>query len=117
MRPRRSAIWAGRSRGRHGSALEEAARDEDGGVRSQAILALGTIGCTTPTSVKVVLTGFQDADPLVRAAAVVSVGRWGEPNEAILSGLAPLAGGRKRPGQGRGNQGADQAGRRHAGSD
>ena len=71
-------------------ALEEAARDEDGGVRSQAILALGTIGCSTPASVEVVLTGFQDADPLVRAAAVVSVGQWGEPSEAILSGLAPL---------------------------
>jgi HEAT repeat protein len=73
-----------------GRALEEAARDEDGGVRSQAILALGTIGCSTPASVKILMTGFQDADPLVRAAAVVSVGRWGEPNEAILSGLAPL---------------------------
>ena len=71
-------------------ALEEAARDEDGGVRSQAILALGTIGFSTPASVEVVLTGFQDADPLVRAAAVVSVGRWDKPNEAILSGLAPL---------------------------
>ncbi len=71
-------------------ALEEAARDEDGGVRSQAILALGTIGCSTPATVGVVLKGFQDADPLVRAAAVVSVGRWDKPNEAILSGLAPL---------------------------
>ena len=74
----------------HGSALEEAARDEDGGVRSQAILALGTIGRSTPASVQVVLSGFQDADPLVRAAAVVSMGRWGEPSEAILSSLAPL---------------------------
>jgi len=73
-----------------GPALEEAARDEDGGVRSQAILALGTIGCSTPASVEVVLTGFQDAAPLVRAAAVVSVGRWGQRNEAILSSLAPL---------------------------
>ena len=73
-----------------GLALEEAARDEDGGVRSQAILALGTMGCTSTASVEVILTGFQDADPLVRAAAVVSVGRWGEPNEALLNGLAPL---------------------------
>ena len=39
---------------------------------------------------EVVLAGFQDADPLVRAAAVESVGRWGEPSEAILSGLVPL---------------------------
>ena len=73
-----------------GRALEEAARDEDGGVRSQAILALGRIGPSTPASVEAVLAGFQDADPLVRAAAVVSVGWWGEPNEAISSGLAPL---------------------------
>ena len=71
-------------------ALGKAARDEDGGVRSQAIRALGAIGRPTPASMQVVLAGFQDADPLVRAAAVESVGRWGEPSEAILSGLAPL---------------------------
>ena len=71
-------------------ALEQAARDEDGDVRSQAILALGKIGCSTPAAVEVVLKGFQDADPQVRAAAVASVGRCEVPDEGILSGLAPL---------------------------
>ena len=37
-----------------------------------------------------VLAGLQDADPLVRAAAVESVGQWGEPSEAVLSGLMLL---------------------------
>ena len=41
-------------------------------------------------SVQLVLAGLQDADPLVRAAAVESMGRWGEASEANLSGLAPL---------------------------
>jgi HEAT repeat protein len=71
-------------------ALEKAARDEDGSVRCQAILALGTIGCSAPASAQVVLAGFQDEDPLVRAAAVASIGRWGESDLAILNGLAPL---------------------------
>jgi HEAT repeat protein len=44
----------------------------------------------TRASVQVVVAGFRDADPLVRAAAVESVGRWNEPSEAILSGLVPL---------------------------
>ena len=34
--------------------------------------------------------GLQDDDPLVRAAAVVSMGRWGEASEANLGILAPL---------------------------
>src|SRR5204863_9109252 len=31
-----------------------------------------------------------DADPQVRAAAVEALGRWGEPTEAALGGLAAL---------------------------
>ena len=41
-------------------------------------------------STQVVLAGLQDADPLVRAAAVESLGQWDEPSEAALIGLAPL---------------------------
>jgi HEAT repeat protein len=82
-------------------ALEKASLDEDGGARSQAIRALGAIG--RPSSGKgagpseqAFLAAFQDADPLVRAAAVEAVGQWGAtrstgfPGAAILSGLAPL---------------------------
>ncbi len=58
--------------------LEKAARDEDGGVRGQAIRALGAIGVPTPASTQAVLAGLQDPDPQVRAAAVESVGQWGE---------------------------------------
>ena len=71
-------------------ALEKAARDEDGGVRSQAIRALGTIGPLTTAAERAVLDGLQDADPLVRAAAVEAVGRWGEPGEAVVNGLMLL---------------------------
>jgi len=34
--------------------------------------------------------GLQDADPLVRAAAVEAVGQWGEPDEAVVAALLPL---------------------------
>jgi HEAT repeat protein len=70
-------------------ALENAARDEDGGVRSQAVRALGALGATK-ASWHVVLAGLQDADPQVRTAAVEAAGQWGEPNEAVLSGLMLL---------------------------
>ena len=39
---------------------------------------------------QLILSGCQDADPLVRAAAVVSMGRWDEACEASLSVLASL---------------------------
>ena len=80
--PRPWARWAGR--GRRATGLEAAARDEDGGVRSQAILALGDDRRThAEPRIEVVLAGLRDADPQVRAAAVAAVGRWGEPSEAI----------------------------------
>ncbi len=80
-------IGAGAERAR--SALESACRDEDGGVRSQAIRALGALG-STDVSWQAVLTGLQDADPQVRAAAVQALGIWGEHNAKTLEWLLRL---------------------------
>jgi HEAT repeat protein len=44
----------------------------------------------TAASREQALLGLQDADPQVRAAAVQAIGRWGEADEALLSGLMPL---------------------------
>jgi HEAT repeat protein len=71
-------------------ALERAARDEDGGVRSQVIRALAALGPPTLASEQIVVAAFEDADPLVRAAAVASVGQWPAPSAASVAGLAPL---------------------------
>jgi HEAT repeat protein len=70
-------------------ALESACRDEYGGVRSQAVRALGTLGPTNG-SWQVVLGGLQDLDPQVRTAAVQAMGQWGEANDAARSGLIAL---------------------------
>ncbi|MFI5454820.1 MAG: HEAT repeat domain-containing protein [Isosphaerales bacterium] len=51
---------------------------------------MGAIGGPTPASAQVVLAGLQDPDPLVRAAAVESVGRWGKPTEPALFSLMLL---------------------------
>ena len=64
--------------------------DEDGGVRSEAIRALGAIGGPTPVSAKRVLTWLQDPDPMVRTAAVESLGQSSQPSEAILDVLMRL---------------------------
>ncbi|WP_197491208.1 HEAT repeat domain-containing protein [Planctomyces sp. SH-PL62] len=71
-------------------ALEAAASDEDGGVRSRAVLALGEIGPPEPGSMRLVLAAFEDDDPLVRAAAATSAGRWGVADEPVLRGLLAL---------------------------
>src|SRR4029077_11350863 len=79
-------------------------QDEDGWARSQAVRALGAIGRPTPAAARVVLAGWQDAAPLVRAAAVEPVGQWDADDcrnacvqalgvaegEAALGGLLPL---------------------------
>jgi HEAT repeat protein len=70
-------------------ALESACRDEDGAVRGQAVRALGALA-PPKASWQVVLSGFQDADPQVRTAAVEAVSQWGEPDEAALRSLMPL---------------------------
>ena len=72
------------------SALEKAARDEDGGARGQAIHALGTIGAPTSASRRAVVAGLEDRDPQVRAAAIESLGQWGETDEAIVNALLLL---------------------------
>ena len=79
----RSAKWAGLPPARW-PALENAARDDDGGVRSQAVRALGALAARRRLG-----TGgprrLSDRDPLVRAAAIESLGQSSEPSEAILS--------------------------------
>jgi len=72
------------------AALEKACRDEDGGVRSQAIRALSTIGLPTAASKQAVLAGLPDENPQVRAAAVEAVGHWGQADETVLSSLLTL---------------------------
>ena len=64
--------------------LETAARDEDGGVRAQAIRALGEIGIPTPASTQAILARLEDIDAQVRAAAIQSVGQWGDASEAMI---------------------------------
>jgi len=71
-------------------ALEAAVRDEDGGVRGRALLALGEIGDPSPAARRLILDAFGDEDPLVRAAAAVTSGLWGDPYAAVVRGLLDL---------------------------
>ena len=52
---------------------------------AQAIRALGEIGIPTPASTQAILAGLEDIDAQVRAAAIQSVGQWGDASEAIDS--------------------------------
>ena len=71
------------------SALERACQDEDGGVRSQAVRALGALG-PAKESWPALLTGLLDADPQVRTSAVQAMGQWDEADDAALSALMAL---------------------------
>ena len=68
----------------------EARRRPGGGVRSQALLALGKIGAAEAGSMRYVLAAFVDEDPLVRTAAVTTAGLWNERHDSILDGLNAL---------------------------
>ncbi|MCE9563215.1 MAG: HEAT repeat domain-containing protein, partial [Planctomycetes bacterium] len=72
------------------SAIEKVAADEDGGVRSQAVGALGGLGSPTPSTLRLVRAAITDADPQVRAAAVRAIGSWDLPGAEVVGDLLPL---------------------------
>src|SRR5262249_27392896 len=63
------------------AALERAARDEDAGVRTQAVLALGGSG-GAGSPVAVLLRALADPGPQVRGAAAEALGGVGKGGEA-----------------------------------
>ena len=67
-------------------ALRKAARDEDAGVRCQAVRALGSV-MPTATEERILLAATEDADPIVRAAALEALGKRGEADEDVIAAL------------------------------
>ena len=61
------------------SALVDAVEDEDAGVRTRAVLALGMLRMATPPVTAALTTALVDLDPEVREAAAAALGMMAPP--------------------------------------